>query len=116
MHKHKLVDMKVTKAERDKNAEKYKAIGPMDVGEEYPYELRLRLGDRELEKLGIDKLPATKRKVRVMAEGVVTSTNESATSRKGDESKHRSIEIQLQKVSINLEATSALEAMDDALE
>lgn len=115
---HKLTDMKVTKAEREKNAEKYKqmAVGPYDGGEDYPYELRLRLGNRELEKLGIDKLPATKRKVRIMAEGVVTSTNESATARKGEDSTHRSLEVQLQKISLNLEATSAEEAMNDALE
>lgn len=113
----KLVDMKITKAERDKEQKKHSnPCGPSLGGDEYGYELRLRLGSRELEKLGFDKLPATGRKVRVSAEGVVISTNESASSSKGGDHKNRSLEIQLQKIAVNLEASSAVEAIDDALE
>jgi hypothetical protein len=111
---HKLKSMKITKAEREKRDGPAKlADYPSDT---YPYGLQIRLDDVALEKLEIESLPKTGRKVRVMAECTVTSTSEHKRSTGGKDDRNRSMELQIEKLSVNLEPGSAEEAMEDALE
>lgn len=111
----KLTSMKITKAERKAREDRYKISSPID-GDVYPYGLQIRLDDAALEKLDLDKLPATGRKVRVIAECMVTSTSERKSTHGGKDNRDRSLELQIEKLAVNLEATSAEEAVDDALE
>jgi hypothetical protein len=107
----KLKNMKITAAEQEARKEKYSTM-PAMPGDEYPYDLKLRLGDESLDKLGIDKLPAVGKKMRIEAECVVVSTNQSA----GKDHSNRSIELQIQKLGVSAQPQSAVDAMDDALE
>lgn len=111
----KLKSMKITKAEREERNSPKVADYP-GGGDTYPYGLQIRLDDTALEKLGIDSLPKTGRKVRVVAECTVTSTSEHKRSTSGKDDRNRSMELQIEKLAVNLEASSALEAVDDALE
>lgn len=111
----KLTDMKITKAERKARADRYKIAGPMDGGDVYPYGLQIRLDDAALDKLGIDTLPKTGKKVRVTALCNVSSTSDRASTMGGKDQRDRSVELQIERLSVNLEAASAEEAMDDAL-
>jgi hypothetical protein len=49
----KLVSMKITKADRKAQQEKYATASPVD-GDAYPYGLTVRLDNESLEKLGLD--------------------------------------------------------------
>lgn len=115
---HKLTSMKITKAEREAKEKRYKNLGPASIdGDVYPYGLQIRLDDNALEKLGLKTLPKTGRKVRVIAECSVASTSDRQTVRtSGGDNRDRSMELQIEKLAVNLEPGSATEAVDDALE
>lgn len=110
----KLTDMKITKKERKERADRYKIAGPMD-GDVYPYGLQIRLDDAALDKLGIDTLPKTGKKVRVTAVCNVSSTSDRASTTGGKDQRDRSVELQIEQLRVNLEPASAEEAMDDAI-
>jgi hypothetical protein len=111
----KLTSMKITRAEREKRNKPIEASYPGMDGDSYPYGLQIRLDDTALEKLGIKNLPKTGRKVRVTCECMVTSTSEHKRSSGGKDDRNRSMELQIEKLAVNLEASSATEAVDDAL-
>lgn len=112
----KLVDMKITKSERKARQEKYKTAMPMMDGDGYPYDLKLRLNTESLEKLDIKSLPKVGRKIRVVCECTVTSTSQDARSRSGEQSTNRSVELQIQKLSLDLAPSSAEEAVADGID
>lgn len=111
----KLTSMKITKAEREERSKPLEAGYPGMDGDSYPYGLQIRLDDTALEKLGIKNMPKTGRKVRVTCECSVTSTSEHKRSSGGKDDRNRSMELQIEKLALNLEATSAEQAVDDAL-
>lgn len=109
-----MTSLKITKAEREKEKNKYKD-SPCAVGmDDYGYGLRLRLGDRELEKLGLTDLPKVGKKMRIAA--VVTVIETRSSERSGGEP-DRSVELQVQKLDLDGDpADSAEEAVSDALD
>lgn len=111
----KLVSMKITDAERKAKQKEYEKGPSMIGGDSYPYGLQIRLENDALEKLGLENLPKTGRKVRVVAECTVTSTSEHKSSHGGKTDKRRNLELQIEKLALNLEPGSAKEAVDDAL-
>lgn len=114
----KLVDLKITKAERKEREERYKKPMPFDGGDAYPYESRLSLNDDMLEKLGIDTLPRTGKKVKIVAECVVTATSENQTTGGygGKDNKNRSLTLQIRKLALDIDNDGAKEAIDAALD
>lgn len=111
----KLVSMKITKKERDEKNKLYENMPSSIGGDVYPYGLQIRLEDTALEKLGITSLPKTGRKVRVTCECTISSTREAASTHGGRDKKDRSMELQIEKIALDLEPTSAKEAIDDEL-
>lgn len=110
----KLTSMKITKAERKAREEKYSK--PIELGGDvYPYGLTVRLDQQALEKLGIKSLPKTGRKVRLEAVCSVTSTRDEKRAGPGGANHDRNMELQIEDLAVHLEATSAEEAVDDAL-
>lgn len=88
----KLTSMKVKKQDAEKMPA---AIGPMDSGEQYPYGLRIRLENEQLDKLGIKELPAVGEYVSIEAECCVISTAQN--DRNGGEPR-RTLELQIEKI------------------
>lgn len=87
MPKYDLVDMKRSAGSA--------GLAPMSI--EYPYGLRITLCEEELDKLGIEELPAAGEEVEIHARGkVVVSRMEG-----GEES--QSIEIQICELDVGLE-------------
>ena len=111
-----LIDMKITKAEQKARQDKYKISSPMMDGEAYHYDLKLRLQDESLAKLGIDSLPKVGKKVNVICECVVTETSENASTTGGKDQKNRRMELQIQKIALDIDKGSAKDAIDEALE
>lgn len=113
----KLVDLKITAKERKAQREKYKNMGPaMDDGDIYPYESRISFNDDMLEKIGLDSLPKVGKTVKVIAECVITSTSENASTRGGEDKKQRRMELQIQKIGLDIQPGTVGDAVDEALE
>jgi hypothetical protein len=85
-----LTDLKITKAEAEKEKKNYAISGPGD-GERYSYGTRLTLDDAELKKLGIKELPAVGTVLMFEAKAKVISSRQSAS----ESSNNRSIELQI---------------------
>lgn len=103
----KLIDMKVDQKAREK---RYKeSTVAMDGGDEYPYGLRLRLGEEEIDKLGED-LPAVDTEMALVAVVKVTSVSSNESAGGG---KNRSVELQVTKMC--LEAPSKAKSAAAAL-
>ena len=85
-----LTDLKITKAEAEKEKKNYAISGPGD-GERYSYGTRLTLDDAELKKLGIKELPAVGTVLMFEAKAKVISSRQSAS----ESSDSRSIELQI---------------------
>lgn len=82
-----MTDMKQSQSEM-------KAMYPTEATmpkEDYPYGLRIRLGESELKKLGMDKLPEVGDEIELDAKVKVVSTNQSAS----EGSKSKSVELQI---------------------
>lgn len=110
----KLTDMKYTakdKAKREKTNKETYAIG--SGGPDYPYGLCLTLDSTMLEKLGIDSLPKPGKTLYLEAKAVVVSVRSNSNSRGQDD---RSMELQLQKLAVDKQPSSASEAVDSALD
>ena len=85
----KMTSMKRTTADKK---EAQDGMYPAEIGkEDYPYGLCVRLGDEELEKLGMGTLPAVGEEYMLMA----TATVKSVSAREGDGGKHRDLELQI---------------------
>ena len=89
----KLVDMKLPK---NKPANE---VAPPSPDQEYPYGLRIDLGNEVLEKLGMKSLPTVGAKCEIKAVGKVVRVDHSAESK----TKSRSIAIQITKIGIESE-------------
>lgn len=105
-----LKSMKVTKADR-KEREKGYAIAP-GGGEDYPYGLRISLDADSMKKLGITSLPKAGKTVKVVAECCVKST--SVDDRDGRT--ERRMELQIEKMDVDIEDESAEEAIGRAID
>jgi hypothetical protein len=88
-----LVDLKRTKEEKKAETKTAPSIG----GEDYPYGTRVRLGDEELDKLGMSKLPQVGDGMHVHGHGHVTSVSED--HHEGGK-KRRHVEIQLRHMAV----------------
>jgi len=87
-----LVNMKMD------NEEKKDLMGCREIEvPEYPYGLRISLEDSALDKLGIKDIPEIGKKMSIMIEVEVSSTN-SQTQQKGQS--HRSVELQITDMAI----------------
>lgn len=116
----KLKDMKITAAEqkeRDERMSPGMVTGGHDhYRDRYPYGLELRLDNETLEKLGLDKLPNAGKTVRIEAVAFVSSAQVREQTKDGKKSEpSRSLELQIRKLAVSLDPTSAEEAMDDAI-
>jgi hypothetical protein len=107
----KLVDMKRT-AKDKKTANAPNKCEPTGR-DSYPYSLTLHLGEEELSKLGIDKLPSPGKTMTLQAKCKVISTRSSKNS---DGSTDSGLEIQLQRIGLTEGAASAEEALSDAID
>lgn len=72
-------------------AEAKEAATPADTAPEYPYGLRLRLEDEELQKLGLTTLPDVGTSLVLTARVEVCGTS----AYDSESGKHRSVELQL---------------------
>jgi hypothetical protein len=91
----KMVSMKRDKEEIEEAKEMVLPPG----GDEYPYGLRLCLCEEEMEKLGIDNLPAIGKEVTVTAKAKVVRVSSNATE--GQEEEHMSLELQVIEMGID---------------
>jgi hypothetical protein len=101
-----LKDLKITKAEAEKEKKNYAISGPGD-GERYSYGTRLTLDDAELKKLGIKELPAVGTVLMFEAKAKVISSRQSAS----ESSNNRSIELQI--THMDLEADEGKEEVSE---
>lgn len=78
---------------RKKTAEEkmYPTMASDNDGDEYPYGLRIDLGEEQLKQLGIKTLPSVNDETKIEATGHICSSNES----KDAEGSRRSICIQI---------------------
>ena len=86
-----MIDMKNTKASAEST------LVAQDMVEEYPYGLRIRLGNEELSKLGIKEMPAIDTEMKLTALVCVIGINQS-DSANGEP--YRSVELQIEKMSL----------------
>jgi hypothetical protein len=90
----KMVDMKHTAAEKKARDKKFDhRIGGEN---EYPYGLHISLGDSELSKLGVAKLPQVGSKLKVHAHAHVKSASESSS----EGGKERRVELELRHMHV----------------
>ena len=107
-----MTDLKITKAERKAEKEKYDSPCVAPGMDDYGYGLRIRLGERELAKLGIE-LPKVGTRIRLEAIAKVVEVSSNSRNDKTD----RSLELQIQKLDLDsADAGSAEEAVGDALD
>ena len=101
-----LVDMKRSKKDRKSD----EAVSSSH--EKFPYGLSINLEDESLTKLGFKNLPKVGTKVKVVAEGVVTSVN---THERSGGKPSRNIAIQLEKMSVKGPKSTAVDAVTEAI-
>lgn len=87
----KLVDMAYTKAEL-KAEKKEMGVGCNGQPNEYPWGLCIRLEDKELAKLGMDKLPEVGDEMTFEVRCKVTSVSQEASETR---QKHRCVALQI---------------------
>lgn len=88
----KLVNMKISKKEAKKMTECCAVDAP-----EYPYGLRIELGNDALEKLGITALPGVGKKIMVEAVCEVCSVSQYENK---DKTSNRSVSLQITDMSV----------------
>lgn len=88
----KMAEMELSKKEKKESM----PTCASDEGPNYPYGLCLRLDNAVLEKLGIDSLPKVGARMKVMAEGIVTSVSSHESKNRDD----RNVEIQIQQLAV----------------
>ena len=82
--------------------------------EEYPYGLRIRLENDDLEKLGIANLPDVGTSMKIHADATVQSVSSNQT--KGDEGSKKCVELQITGMQIKGSHSSAEESDDEEYE
>ncbi|HZF28702.1 MAG TPA: hypothetical protein VE907_06275 [Gammaproteobacteria bacterium] len=90
----KLTSMKVKKRDKEKTLG---MMSPSAVGDgdQYPYGLRIRLENEQLDKLGFKDMPKVGDYLTIEAECCVISTSQN-TNQGGDE--RRNLELQIEKI------------------
>lgn len=106
----KLVSMKRSKKERNREQKEMDATSPSM--EEYPYGLSLHLDNDSLDKLGIGQLPKVGKKFRLHAECEVKSA--SLHERNGK--RNRDLTLQVTRLALASNPTSGVDALEDGLE
>lgn len=91
-----LIDMKHSPKEREEESEEAKE----QKGPEYPWGLKITLGEDELEKLGLGENPKSGEEFEIHAKGFVCEERESSSDDYGDD---RSVTIQLTSVGLEPE-------------
>ena len=91
-----LISMKKKKKEKSADTP---VEASMPSEEVYPYGLRLRLENDELEKLGLKELPEVGKVCKIEAEGIVESV--SSNESKGDEGSRKCVEIQITSMNLH---------------
>ena len=91
--------MKMTSMKRSQGEKKEAnaAMAPSATTENYPYGLCIRLGNEELEKLGVATLPAVGESYMIMAMATVKSVS-SSEYQEGD--KRRELELQITELAL----------------
>lgn len=89
----KLTSMKLKKRDPEKMNAAMPGVGP--GGDQYPYGLRIRLENEQLDKLGLDEMPAVGEYITITAECCVSSASQN--ERKGGEP-NRTLELQIEKL------------------
>ena len=87
----KLVSMKNNKKDKKSNG-----VQMSGYSEDYPYGLTVDLDDDSLTKLGMDKLPAVGKTVKVLASAEVKHVSESADK----QGKNRNLSLQITKMKL----------------
>lgn len=88
----KLVSMKQTRKERE---EKY-STKPADIDAPiYPYGLQVSLGEDELAKLGLEKLPEAGSEMMLIARVQVTGSSINTHAQGAETHKHKSLQLQI---------------------
>lgn len=101
-----MIDMK-----RKVEAEHSTMMAP-EMRDEYPYGLRIRLGDEELAKLGMTELPAIDSEFKLTALVCVVEISQS-DSANGEP--YRSVELQIEQMSLYSAEEEAGEKSDDTM-
>lgn len=86
-----MIDMKRTVQRPDS------ALISPEMTEEYPYGLRIRLGNEELAKLGLKELPAIDTEMKLTALVCVVSITQSDST---DGEPYRSVELQIEQMAL----------------
>lgn len=100
-----LTDMKQPKPKKEDME------GPCAPGyDRYPWGLRLRMGDKELEKLGIDlKTLSIKTPVAIQAVGTIVELSETQYEKET----HRTLEIQITKMALTKQNKGKFDKFSD---
>jgi hypothetical protein len=104
----KLIDMKITKAERKANEPKPCSDGDGPI---YPWGLRLDLNNDTLKKLGMKDLPKVGADMIVTARACVVGVRSSERENHED----RSVELQIEKLSVERAGKTMKDALDDGV-
>lgn len=101
-----LKDMRITRSEKEERGTAIASAAP-----EFPYGLTITLGEDEISKLGMDKLPSPGTSGIMMAKVIF----ESASIRKDKESQNRSLTMQITKMGVSTD-TSEMEEEEETVE
>ncbi len=117
----KLTDMKITAAEQEERDKLHspEVAGPSPgYSDRYPYGLEIRLDTQSLEKLGMTKLPAVGKKMRVTAEVKVESVSQNdRTNKDGKSVPDRNVTLQICKLGLEKAGPqNELEAIDAGID
>lgn len=93
----------------DGDMKKEMTLGP-EKRDSYPYGLRIRLGEAELKKLGMDDMPAVGDEIELDAKVKVVSTSENAS----EGSKNRMVELQITHVDMGSDDDEKSDKSPDA--
>lgn len=101
----KLVSMRRSRSEREDGLETGQ---PAVMDDPFPWGLQLRLEREELDKLGLDRLPATGTELKLHARATVTSVEE----REDEGGPSRSVGLQIEALAIAEDPETAADAID----
>lgn len=101
-----MIDMK-----NEVEAERSTMMAP-EMRDEYPYGLRIRLGNDELAKLGITELPAIDTEMKLTALVCVISVTQTDST---DGEPYRNVEMQIEQMALAPAEEEAGEKSDDTM-
>lgn len=107
LHTHTLVNMKLSKADRDKSTE---MVMPAEDAPRYPWGLSVSLDNEVLEKLGMKELPEVGDELELLARVTVTRVSSTDQAEGGP-----SRDVGLQMTEMALEAPTRRKSTADVL-